>query len=37
MDYPHRMLKHDETVSHILILSLVIFTALTAILLAGFF
>jgi hypothetical protein len=37
MDYPHRMLKHDETVSHILILSLVIFTAFTAILLAGFF
>ena len=32
MDYPRRILNHDETVSHILILSLVIFTAFTAIL-----
>jgi hypothetical protein len=37
MDHPHKMLQHDETVSHILILSLVIFTAFTTILLAGFF
>lgn len=37
MDYPHRIIKHDETVSHILILSLVIFTAFTTILLVSFF
>jgi hypothetical protein len=37
MNHPNKILNHDETVSHILILSLVIFTAFTAVLLADFF
>jgi hypothetical protein len=36
MDHPNRIVQHDETVSHILIVSIVIFMAFTAILLAGF-
>ncbi len=37
MDHPNQTVKHDETVSNLLIVSLVVFTLFTAVLLIGFF
>lgn len=37
MDHPNQTIKHDETVSNLLIVSLILFTVFTSILLIGFF
>lgn len=37
MDDPTKTVKHDATVSHVIVISMLVFTALTSLILVGLF